>query len=169
MRAYEFLAGGLATVVLACGTGETPRTADTTPATDSMATAPPLGVAPRFTNLTCEPAVIRSGDVLTMRMTVPHGSTFMAIAPDGTQYLVVFHGEGRADRAKRKSLAPPDAFAGTTELNVDPRLFTAGPWVSGRDTNELLFRVPGVYRLIVGSDLETDGPSYAECLVRYAP
>lgn len=166
MRPYRILTGCLA-FAAACGDRDAPRGADSTPAADSVATAPALAVPPRFTNLTCLPEVIRPSDVLTMRMTVPHGSNFMAVAPDRTKYLVVFQGEGRPDRAKRTSLAPPDAFARSTELNLDPKLFTAA--VSGRDTNELLFRVPGVYRLIVGSDLESDGPSYAECLVRYAP
>jgi hypothetical protein len=126
-------------------------------------------VPPRFTNLTCTPDVLRKGNVLQMRLTTPHGPSFMAIGPDGTPYIVVFHGEGQPDRAQRKSLISPDSFANVTELNIDPAMFTAGVWVFGRDTNELLFRTPGFYRLIVGTDLETDGPSYAECLVRYAP
>src|SRR5688572_16296086 len=147
MRTYKVLAASLAALVTACGTRDTPQGADSTPRADSVATAPALGVPPKFTNLTCEPAVIGPSDVLAMRMTVPHGPNFMAIAPDRTRYLVVFQGEGRPDRAKRTSLAPPDAFARSTELNLDPKLFTAAPWVSGRDTNELLFRVPGVYRL----------------------
>ena len=58
-------------------------------------------------------------------------------------------------------------------VNPALRLFLAP--VSVRSTSSdaekymLLFRLPGFYRLIVGSDLETDGPSYAECLVSYAP
>jgi hypothetical protein len=136
---------------------------------DSMARPPSWAVPPRFTNLTCAPSVLRRGDVLSMRMTRPHGSSFMAIGPDRTPYIVVFHGEGERDRGQRKSLVPPDSFAGVTELNIDPTSFTAGVWVFGRDTNELLFQRPGFYRLVVGNDLETDGPSYAECVVRYAP
>lgn len=134
-----------------------------------MARPPGWAVPPRFTNLTCAPEVLRKGDVLSMRLTAPHGPTFMAVGPDKTPYIVIFRGEGTPDRTQRKSLIHPDSFAHINELNIDPATFTVGVWVFGRDTNELLFRQPGFYRLIVGSDLETDGPSYAECLVRYAP
>ncbi|MEX2153017.1 MAG: hypothetical protein WD825_06720 [Gemmatimonadaceae bacterium] len=104
-----------------------------------------------------------------MNMSLPHGPTFHARSPDGTSYIVVFHGEGSPDRTRRRSLMPPDSFSRVTELRLDPSVLTAGVGVFGRDTNELLFRTPGVYRLLVGADMETDGPSYAECLVRYAP
>lgn len=169
MRARTVLAGFVATIVGACNSQETTARPDAPPAVDTMAQPPSWAVPPRYTNLTCSPSVLRPTDVLTMRMAGEHGPTFMAIAPDRTPFVVVFHGEGQPDRGKRKSLVPPDSFARVTELNIDPRQFTAGPWVFGRDTNELLFTKPGFYRLIVGSDLETDGPLYAECLVRYAP
>lgn len=133
-----------------------------------VAVAPALAVPPSDSGLTCEPQLLGGTDVLTLRMPTPHGPTMMVIAPDSTQYLVIFHGEG-PDRARRKSFAPPDIFATTPEVNLDPKVLTAGPLVHGRDTNEVLFTKRGTYRLIVGSDLETDGPRYAECLVLYEP
>jgi hypothetical protein len=136
---------------------------------DSMAIAPAFAVPPIPGIMTCSPDVLRPGGVLTMRMKVPHGGSFHAISPDRIPYIVVFRGEGSPDRAQRKSLMPPDSFARVAELNLDPRSLKAGVWVSGRDTNELLFRRAGTYRLHVGSDMETDGPHYAECLVRWAP
>jgi hypothetical protein len=138
-------------------------------ALDTLAVAPAWAVRPSSDNLRCTPAVLRRGDVLTMNMSLPHGPTFHARSPDGTTYIVVFHGEGSPDRTRRRSLMPPDSFSRVTELRLDPSVLTAGVLVFGRDTNELLFRTPGVYRLLVGSDMETDGPSYAECLVRYVP
>jgi len=45
----------------------------------------------------------------------------------------------------------------------------AGVRVFGRDTNERVFAQPGFYRLRVGSDMETDSPRYAECVVRLRP
>jgi hypothetical protein len=136
---------------------------------DSMAIAPAFAVPPIPGILTCSPDVLRPGGVLTMRMKVPHGASFHAISPDRTPYIVVFHGEGSPDRTGRKSLMPPDSFAKVAELNIDPATLKAGVWVFGRDTNEILFRRAGTYRLHVGSDMETDGPQYAECLVRWAP
>ena len=167
MRAIT-LFGCLVILVGACRRDE-PVRADSASGAVAVATAPALSVPPTDSNLTCEPQLLRRQDVLTMRMPTPHGPTMMAIAPDSTQYLVVFHGEGGADRARKKSLAPPETFAKTPELNLDPKLMTAAPRVFGRDTNEALFTKPGGYRLIVGSDLETDGPRYAECVVQYQP
>ena len=167
MRAIT-LFGCLVIVIGACRKDETPRV-DSSDGAVALQVAPALGVPPTDSNLVCEPQVLRRQDVLTMRIPAPHGPTMMAIAPDSTQYLVVFHGEGTPDRAQRKSLAPPETFAKTPEINLDPKVLTAGAWVSGRDTNELLFTKPGVYRLLVGSDMETDGPRYAECLVQYEP
>jgi len=155
-------------MALACSRQESSDRATSAVAVDTMARPPAWAIAPRYTNLTCTPDVLRNGDVLTMRFTGTHGPSFMAIGPDRTPYIVVFHGEGDRDRANRKSLVPPDSFVKMTELRLDPRTLTAGVWVFGRDTNELLFQTPGFYRLIVGSDLETDGPSYAECWVRFA-
>lgn len=167
MRAIT-LFGCLVIVVGACRKDDAPR-ADSADGAMAVAMAPALAVPPTDSNLTCEPQLLRRQDVLTVRMPTPHGPTMMAIAPDSTQYLVVFHGEGRPDRAQRKSLAPPETFAKTPELNLDPKLVMAAPHVAGRDTNEALFTKPGGYRLIVGSDLETDGPRYAECVVQYQP
>jgi hypothetical protein len=81
----------------------------------------------------------------------------------------VFHGEGERDRGQRRSLVPPDSFAKLTRLDLPVSDLTAGAWVFGRDTNEKLFVQPGFYRLRVGSDMETDGPVYAECVVRLRP
>lgn len=136
---------------------------------DTTAAPRAWAVPPSAHNLACEPAVLRSGDTLTLRMEGRHGASLYALAPDGTMFLVVFHGEGDRDRARRRSLMPPDSFARLEALRIDPRTLHAGAWVFGRDTNELLFRQQGYYRLIVGTDLETDGPVYAECVVRYLP
>ena len=169
MRAHHILTGSLAALAAACGSRETPARADSTPPQVRIDTAPALSVAPKFTNLTCSPAMLRPGDVLSMKMQGAHGATLMAVAPDRTQYFVIFEGEGAPSRGKRKSLSPPDIFLRTPELNIDPRMLTGGVLGPGRDTNEVVFRTHGVYRLVVGSHLETDRPEYAECLVRYAP
>ena len=132
-------------------------------------TARAWAVAPNAHNLTCAPTQVRPGDTLRLRMTLPHGKSLHVLAPDRTPYIVVFHGEGQRDRAQRRSLVPPDSFARMTDLALDVRTARGGVWVFGRDTNETLFHAPGTYRVIVGDDLETDGPSYAECLVTYRP
>ena len=136
---------------------------------DTMAIAREYLEPPRDSNLACAPAVVSQADTLRMTMTLPHGPTFHISTPDGTPFIVVFHGEGERDRGARRSLVSPDSFANLTRLDLPIRSMKAGAWVFGRDTNEKVFVQPGFYRLRVGSDMETDGPRYAECVVRLSP
>ena len=124
---------------------------------------------PRDSNLACTPSAVGASDTLRMAMTLPHGATFHVATPDGTPFIVVFHGEGDRDRGQRKSLVSPDSFAKLTRVDLPVGTLKAGAWVFGRDTNERVFVQPGFYRLRVGSDMETDGPRYAECIVRLRP
>jgi hypothetical protein len=154
---------------LACAAPDTPpRSASAQDsAFDTTAVAPAWSVPPSPAGLTCEPSRVRASDTLVMRMPVPHGPTFHISAPDQTPFIVVFHGEGQPDRTQRRSLLAPDDFRTMSELRLHVGTLKAGVWVFGRDTNELVFTRPGMYRLRVGSDMETDGPIYAECLVRF--
>ena len=157
-------------VAIACATcGRAARTTDSARSVDTMTIAREFAEPPRDSNLSCLPTVMSREDTLQMRLTRPHGATFHIAAPDGTQFIVVFHGEGQRDRGQRRSLMPPDSFAKLTRLDLPVGTLTAGVWVFGRDTNEKVFVQPGFYRLRVGSDMETDGPRYAECVVRLRP
>jgi hypothetical protein len=118
-------------------------------------------------NLRCSPTTLRGDDTLTLHLDVPHGPYFIAYPPDSTPFLVVFPGEGSPDRTQRRSLMSSDSFRRMSEVKIIPRRLTAAVWVFERDTNEVLFTKPGEYRLQVGSDMETDGPRYTECNVRY--
>jgi hypothetical protein len=126
-------------------------------------------VRPTDSSLSCSPRIVGPDDTLDLQMSLPHGRSLHVGGPDQTPYIVVFHGEGSADRGARRSLVAPDSFARLTRLRLPVRATTAGVWVAGRDTNEALFRAPGVYRVRVGDDMETDGPRYAECLVEFRP
>lgn len=153
------------------------------PASDDGAKSPPSEVAvarapdtakawavrPTKNYLTCSPDTVSAEDVLILRLTQPHGASLHISAPDQTPYLVVFHGEGSPDRGSRRSLMAPAAFEQLSELRLAIKTLTGGVWIFGRDTNEVVFRAPGVYRVRVGNDMETDGPDYAECLVTYRP
>lgn len=126
-------------------------------------------VRPTRDDLTCSPPTVGREDVLVLRMKTPHGASLHIGAPDGTTYLVIFHGQGSPDRGNRRSLMQPESFAGLAELRLAVGTLTGGAWVFGRDTNEVVFRTPGSYRVRVGNDMETDGPDYAECVVTYRP
>ena len=155
---------------VACGPRQDGAARDTTAVpSDTMAIAREYAEPPRDSNLACAPAVVGQADTLRMTMTLPHGPTFHIATPDGTPFIVVFHGEGDRDRGARRSLVAPDSFAKLTRLDLPIASLRAGAWVFGRDTNEKVFVQPGFYRLRVGSDMETDGPRYAECVVRLSP
>lgn len=145
------------------------RVGNSAVAVDTMALAREFAEPPRDSNLRCAPAVVSQRDTLIMTMGLPHGATFHIATPDGTPFIVVFHGEGERDRGQRRSLVPPDSFARLTRLALPVTALKAGAWVFGRDTNEKVFVQPGFYRLRVGSDMETDGPVYAECVIRLRP
>lgn len=166
----------VATAVILVGcTGN--GTSDKPPATpnrrvDSSRTpdsATAWAVGPTKNYLNCSPTTVGPDSALTLRMQRPHGASLYIGAPDGTLYLIVFHGEGKPDRAARRSLMPPDAFAGLSELRLKVGTLMGGAWTFGRDTNEVVFRAPGAYRIRVGDDMETDGPVYAECTVTFEP
>lgn len=162
----------MATAAVACSSGRdtaADSVGSSAVAVDTMAIAREFAEAPRDSNLTCAPAVVSQRDTLVMTMTLPHGATFHIATPDGTPFIVVFHGEGDRDRAQRKSLVSPDSFARLTRLDLPVGALKAGAWVFGRDTNERVFVQPGFYRLRVGNDMETDGPVYAECVIRLRP
>ena len=126
-------------------------------------------VKPTRDYLTCSPTTVGPDSILVLRMQRPHGASLHIGSPDKTPYIVVFHGQGQPDRTARKSLMSPQAFEQLTEVRLSVRTLTGGVWMFGRDTNEVVFRAPGVYRVRVGNDMETDGPDYAECLVTYRP
>ena len=148
-------------------TGQVKTTAPASNRAPDSATA--WTVRPTKNYLTCSPQAVGPADVLTLRMQRPHGSSLYVGAPDGTPYIVVFHGQGDKDRGARRSRMSPGAFEQLTALRLAVGTLTGGVWIFGRDTNEVVFRVPGTYRVRVGTDMETDGPDYAECLVTYRP
>jgi hypothetical protein len=126
-------------------------------------------VKPTRDDLSCEPVNLGPDSTLILQMRTPHGASLYIGGPHRTLYLVVFHGQGQRDRAARKSLMAPQAFAELRELRLKVGTLSGGVWEFGRDTNEVVFREPGMYRVRVGNDMETDGPDYAECLVTFDP
>lgn len=161
---------GLAANELRCTSGRDPaaesesdRTAGDSSTIDDI--APAGGVPPSLSNLTCTPE-IGPTDTLQISITAPHGPAFHVVDPASTPFFVIFSGDGGG---QRRSLMPADSFVQLTSLSIVPRAFSASVWIAGRDTNERVFTRPGTYRLRVGSEMESDGPVYAECLVRYVP
>jgi hypothetical protein len=164
----------IVSVALAMACDDQPEKVDSARAASPHSVSPPAAavawtVLPTRDYLTCSPTTVGPDSILVLRMRLPHGSSLHIGSPDKTPYLVVFHGEGQPDRTARKSLMSPQAFEQLTEVRLAVRTLTGGVWMFGRDTNEVVFRAPGVYRVRVGNDMETDGPDYAECLVTFRP
>jgi hypothetical protein len=132
----------------------------------ALAAIAPAGIVPPSdSNLTCTP-VVGPADTVRMLMTLPHGPHFHITDPGGIPFFVTFSGEGGG---QRRSLMAADSFSRLESLSIAPSTLKASVWVFGRDTNERVFTRAGTYRLRVGSEMESDAPKYAECLVRYVP
>jgi hypothetical protein len=164
MRGSVFLAAFL---VIACSRDRAPEKDSTMTESVADTIAPAWAVAPSQHNLECLPRVIGPKDDLRIKMGQPHGSSMFISGPDQTPFIVVFH--PGSDRGARQSMMTPERFKALDEIGLKVSTFKAGVWVFGRDTNENVFVKPGTYRIRVGDDMETDGPSYAECLVTYRP
>jgi hypothetical protein len=167
----RLIVAGLVVLACACsGADEAKPTPSPPPGpTAAPESAKAWTVRPTKDYLSCAPDTVGPDDVLILRMKQPHGASLHVGAPDGTPYIVIFHGSGQPDRGARRTLMNPAAFTQLSELRLGVRTLTGGVWVFGRDTNEVVFRAPGIYRVRVGNDMETDGPDYAECLVTYRP
>jgi hypothetical protein len=156
-----------ALMVLACSRERAPEAEAPKDSVSVDTIAPAWSVAPSPHNLECSPRVVGPNDDLRIKMGRPHGSSLFISGPDRTPFIVVFH--PGSDRGARQSLMTPERFKELDEIGLKVSSFKAGVWVFGRDTNETVFAKPGTYRIRVGDDMETDGPSYAECLVTYRP
>jgi hypothetical protein len=153
--------------VLACGRTRAPEDEPPKAGVVADTIAPAWAVAPSRHNLECSPQVVGPNDDLRIKLGRPHGSSFFITGPDRTQFIVVFH--PGADRGLRQSMMTPEKFKALDEMGLKVYALEAGVWIAGRDTNEKVFVKPGTYRIRVGDDMETDGPNYAECLVKYRP
>ena len=157
----------IVSVALGCGRADVPKSDPPTEGIVADTIAPAWAIAPSRQNVECLPKVVGPNDRLRITMGQPHGSSLFISGPDGTPFIVVFH--PGTDRGARQSMMTPDKFKQLDEVSLKVSDFKAGVWVFGRDTNENVFVKPGTYRVRIGDDLETDGPSYAECLVSYRP
>src|SRR5688500_5792163 len=116
----------IAIAAVACGPRPDEKARDTSAVSaDTMAIAREYAEPPRDSNLTCAPAVVSQADTLRMTMGLPHGPTFHISTPDGTPFIVVFHGEGDRDRGARRTLVSPDSFARLTQLDLPIRSLNA--------------------------------------------
>jgi hypothetical protein len=103
-------------------------------------------------NFQCAPKQFTLRDTITLRAEVPHGGQLSVVTPDGTIYPLIFP---LGEDPKTTALMPPATFENTliTRFRADIR---QRPAIYGRDTVERIFRKPGDYTFILGSNLETE-------------
>lgn len=153
-------------VAIACeaeGGGADPSTG----AAPEKRAAVPESAAADDSVLACNPTDLRVSDTLALRLPRPHGPYLAVQAPDSTMYFLVFPAGRDSSPGARLSLMPADSFVSLASLRLPVRDLRAVPWVFGRDSAEIVFARPGLYRVLVAHDLETDAPIIQACSVRY--
>lgn len=115
--------------------------------------------------LRCGPESLHVRDTLTLTMQVPHGPYLAVTTPDRLMYFLIRPDFG--DSVRFRSLVPSDSFRTMNSYRI-PATIRAKPWVYGRESLEAVFEQPGIYRIQVGENLETDyGPLPTECRIVY--
>jgi hypothetical protein len=99
-------------------------------------------------------------------MPLPHPSELAMDQPDGTPFFLVYVPDTEPIPG-RMPLMSKEAFQKIREvrLEVDEALGT--PWVAGRDANERLFTMPGVYEFTLTEILETEDMPLYKCRVQF--
>jgi hypothetical protein len=115
----------------------------------------------------CSPTLLRPGDTLTLSMSLPHPAELAVRHPDGTPFFLVYE-PGSSVPSGWRPLYSKEAFRkmGEVTLKVDRVMGT--PWVGGRDSNEPIFTVAGVYVFTLTEVLETEDLPLYQCTVRYS-
>jgi hypothetical protein len=113
----------------------------------------------------CSSSRLKSGDTLTITMSVPHGGDLKIHHPDGTQFFLAWWEPDT--QAKPQPVIPYQVFRNMESLKLKTSETKATPWVYGRKENELVFTKTGTYLIRMSENLETDSgihPVY-ECKV----
>jgi len=118
----------------------------------------------REKSLSCQPTVIVPGGKLTLHFAMPHPAELAVVAPDGTYFFPVYDPDTSAPGLR--PLVDKPSFRPMSDLQLDVSGATGSPWVSGRTSNEPIFRLPGKYRFVLTDILETDAAeNVSRCMV----
>ena len=116
--------------------------------------------------LSCGPHILRPTNTLRLRTPTPHGHYLVVVAPDKTQFFLVYPQE----EDRKPSVIPPDRFTALSSVAFAVDSLRGWPQAALRDTYELVFQKAGVYEIYVADDWETDeATDVRRCRVRYRP
>jgi hypothetical protein len=105
-------------------------------------------------SLTCTPGRLHPGQILTIRMSIPHGRDLGIWDPEGRFFFVSFWQPDSSSPAQ--PIADWEAFAYVSELTLPVTTATAVRWNRGDQVPVRIFTTPGWYRIVLGENLETD-------------
>jgi hypothetical protein len=126
-------------------------------------------------NLICSPSIVKKGEDITLKMSVPHGDYLIIDSPAGfevpmgsktlsfetTPFFVIYPGAERGS-----SYMNSEEFVKAVRLVINTSTLNATPWVADRGLEEV-FTIPGKYTIKVGKRMETDYPEYSSCIIEY--
>jgi hypothetical protein len=105
--------------------------------------------------LSCSPTVLKSDSTLILRFKLPHPGELAIRAPDGTYYFLAYD-PGAGIPPGLTPIADKESFRKMSELALPVGRAMGSPWLYGRESNELIFKEPGVYMVTLAEVLETD-------------
>lgn len=121
--------------------------------TISVFTARATGQSNREHKLACTPAVLTSGEKLTIRFPLPHPAELSIFAPDGTEYLVVYQ---PLPSSGVTPFVDEESFRKMAKLELPVSTAMAWPFVYGRTGKEPVFQKPGTYKVLLADTIHTD-------------
>ena len=106
--------------------------------------------------LACPGGLLTDSDTVTIRAPIPHGAYLVVIAPDGTQFFVIYP---NSDDPSSQPISPT-VFRTVEMFSLIVGESVGRPWVGGRDSLEVLFQQAGAHEIVVADNWESDVPSF---------
>lgn len=101
----------------------------------------------------CSPKRLKDGDILTIKMSIPHGRDLGVWGPDGKFYFIVYW---TAESSDPKPVVDWAAFGQMSEIAVNTRTLRAPVPTASMKRAQRVFSRPGWYRVLLADNLETE-------------
>ncbi len=134
--------------------------------TPDVETRPSESVKKDADQIACSPRILKLGDTLTVKLSLPHGEDFVIVSPDEHEWWL-----SSTDNYHDKWHETPfraSEFGNLSKIKLDISQLKVMPFVYGKTEPELVFSKPGRYRIVVSENFATDDgtPSYS-CFVEF--
>jgi hypothetical protein len=105
--------------------------------------------------LSCSPTTLTDNGSLILRFALPHPSELSIEAPDGTIYFMVYERNDNIPSGEAP-LVGKSSFRAMAELKLDVARAMGSPLTYGRDSNERVFQIPGIYKIVLADNIQSD-------------